>query len=66
MDHAATDRPLILDAHGRPARRPTVESKDCPRCGAGPEKRVASGGFGAAHPVCGSCGFEWLDEVWRG
>lgn len=48
----------------RPARRAPDER--CPRCGAGSEKRVASCGFGVAHPVCGRCGHEWIDEVWCG
>lgn len=57
--------PTILDAGGRPVKRQTI-SHDCPRCGAGPRKRVKSGAFGiAAHPVCLTCGYEWMDEVWR-
>jgi len=55
--------PTILDPQGRPAR--TARNTNCPRCGAKPEKRVASGGFGVRHPVCGVCGYEWTDEVWR-
>jgi hypothetical protein len=47
------------------ARRVGQASSRCPRCGAGPEKRTASSGFGTPHPVC-SCGFEWFDEVFRG
>jgi len=54
----------ILAPNGKPAR--TKASEHCPRCGAKPEKRVASSGFGAAHPVCGSCGHEFVDEVWCG
>jgi uncharacterized protein (DUF983 family) len=53
----------LVDDRGRPARR--TASSRCPRCGAGPEKRTASSGFGTPHPVC-SCGFEWFDEVFRG
>lgn len=59
--------PVIVDPSGQPARAPA--SKACPKCGAGPDKRVKSGGFGPAHPVCnGGCNpaYEWLDEVWRG
>lgn len=57
---------LIVDPHGRPARAGVVKNQDCPRCGAGPEKRVPSGGFGKLpHPIC-LCGYEWLDEVFRG
>ena len=57
-------RPPILDATGKPARAATTAS--CPQCGAGPDRRVASGGFGLPHPVCASCGYEWMDEVFRG
>lgn len=56
----------IVDPSGRPAREALKKSKNCPRCGAGPEKRIASGGFGKEpHPIC-PCGHEWLDEVFRG
>ncbi len=55
----------ILDASGKPMRQ--AKSRNCPRCGAGPEKRVGTGGFGQPkHPVCmGGCSpaYEWLDEV---
>ncbi len=50
----------IVDATGRPARQ--VVSRDCPACGAGPERRRASSGFGQAHPVCGKCGHEFHGE----
>lgn len=54
---------VIVDAAGKPARQ---ASDVCPRCGEGPDKRVASSGFGPpAHPVC-CCGYEWFDEVFRG
>lgn len=46
--------------------KPLKRDERCPGCGAGKDKRVASGGFGAAHPVCQLCGHEWTDEVWRG
>ncbi len=59
-----THEPGIVDASGRPARK--AASDRCPRCGAGPDKRVASGGFGKLpHPIC-CCGHEWPDEVFRG
>jgi len=58
------DPPVIVDAHGRPARKGETEA--CPRCGAGVDRRVPSSGFGTAHPVCTDCGFEWHDEVFRG
>jgi uncharacterized protein (DUF983 family) len=56
--------PVVLNAQGRPARRDLVAAKRCPRCGAGPEKRVASAGFGTPHPVCGMCGWDFHGEVW--
>ena len=46
--------PPILDPSGQPARPPA--SRACPKCGAGPDRRQASGGFGAVHDVCGNCG----------
>lgn len=52
---------VILGSNGQPARKPVAVT--CPRCGAGPEKRSASSGFGTPHPVC-SCGHEWPEEVW--
>jgi hypothetical protein len=58
-----TETLTILDATGKPAR-PAADAR-CPRCGAGPEQRVPSGGFGVPHPVCtGGCSpaYEWLDE----
>lgn len=51
----------ILDANGKPARK--AVSRNCPRCAAGPESRIASGGFGIPHPVCAGCGYEWVQEV---
>lgn len=56
--------PIILDDQGQPARRPA--SKLCPQCGAGPDARVPSAGFGEPHPVCGRCGHEWTAERWGG
>jgi hypothetical protein len=61
------DKPVILNPQGQPARRPV--SDVCPKCGAGPDKRVPSGGFGPRHPVCnGGCSpaYEWVEEVWHG
>ncbi len=58
---------VIVDPSGQPAR--AAASKACPKCGAGPEKRIGSSGFGVAHPVCnGGCNpaHEWTGEVWRG
>jgi uncharacterized protein (DUF983 family) len=56
--------PVIVDQHGQPAR-PAIDTA-CPTCAAGPEKRVASCGFGTPRPVCSVCGWKWEDEVFRG
>lgn len=48
----------LVAPDGRPARAAVTRSLDCPRCGAGEERRVKSSGFGGAHDVCGECGFE--------
>ena len=53
---------VILDPQGRPARRRSERDRQCPRCGAGVERRVASSGFGEPHPICARCGYEWLGE----
>jgi uncharacterized protein (DUF983 family) len=60
MDHdGQVDEPIIVAPSGRPAR--ALVSRDCPRCGAGPDRRLASGGYGArVHDVCGRCGCEDL------
>ena len=55
--------PKILDASGKPARQAIDAS--CPQCGAGPEKRVASCGFGVRRPCCGKCGFVWQDQEFK-
>lgn len=53
-------RPRILGPTGQPARL-APEAK-CPRCGAGPDQRVPSGGFGEPHQVCRACAFEFEKE----
>ena len=55
---------VLLDSAGRPARSPRTAL--CPRCGAGPDQRVASAGFGDPWPVCKRCGHEWLGERFNG
>jgi hypothetical protein len=59
-----------VDATGRPARARQVKSDRCPQCGAGPDTRVPSGGFGRVpYPICnGGCdpAYEFVDEVWNG
>lgn len=52
--------PQILGANGSPARVP--QPVQCPSCGAGKDRRVKSGGFGAVVDVCGRCGFEYPVE----
>ena len=59
----ADDPPTILDASGKPVQH-AIDSA-CPQCGAGPEKRQASGGFGIRRPVCTNCGHKFEDEVWH-
>lgn len=53
----------LVRPDGTPLAQAT--STRCPSCGAGPDRRVASGGFGRPHPVCSQCGYEWFDEVWH-
>ena len=48
---------VIVDAKGRP-----IQAAPCPRCGAGPESRGPSSGFGTPHPVCLKCGFDFHGE----
>jgi hypothetical protein len=68
MSEPTVTSSAIVDAHGKPARQKKDER--CPSCGAGPEKRVASSGFGRTpHPICtGGCSpaYEWVNEVFRG
>jgi uncharacterized protein (DUF983 family) len=51
---------VLVDPQGKPARKST--DKACPRCGASPDKRRLSGGFGEVHDVCGQCGEDFLGE----
>ncbi len=55
-----TEAPVIVAPDGRPAAR--LVSRDCPQCGASPDRRVASSGFGVPHPICSQCGHEFLVE----
>jgi hypothetical protein len=36
----------------------------CPKCGAGPDSRVPSGGFGQTYLVC-HCGHEFKELLWQ-
>ncbi len=47
---------VIVDPSGKPAR--TSADARCPRCGAGPERRVLTSGFGPANVACGQCGHD--------
>ena len=51
--------PVIVDPQGRPARRDV--DRRCPQCGAGPERRTKSAGFGMPHDVCRQCGHEFKE-----
>lgn len=61
MPELDDDRPTIVDPTGRRARDP--ESRRCPTCGAGPEQRVSSSGFGQPHDVCRRCGHEFAEDT---
>lgn len=51
----------ILDASGAPMR---PKSKLCPQCGATPDKRVASGGFGRQiTDICRVCGHDFQERT---
>lgn len=60
-----SDQPpnVIVDPSGKPARQ-AVDTA-CPKCGAGPDKRVASCGFGTPSTLCSRCGYDF-HEVWCG
>lgn len=64
--------PLILGPDGRRLARDVVaeavqtSAQPCPVCQSGKDKRAASAGFGAPHPVCTKCGHEWPEEEWHG
>jgi hypothetical protein len=62
MAPESDQRPVLVDAQGRPARE-AIDTR-CPQCGKGPDVRVASAGFGTPHPVC-PCGYEWKGEVFK-
>lgn len=51
----------LVDATGRPLRRPQAASDACPGCGAGKDRRVPSAGFGTPHEVCEKCGHEFKE-----
>lgn len=56
MSDTATAKSIVAP-DGRPARQ--AESRNCPRCGAGPERRMNTAGFGAPVICCSSCGYHY-------
>lgn len=59
---AAFNPPVIVDPSGKPARR--RQDQHCPGCGAGPDRRVASGGYGnQVHDVCSRCGHDFEEST---
>lgn len=55
------NRPQIVDASGKPARKAT--DTNCPKCKAPASRRVLSSGFGEPHDVCGQCGYEFEERT---
>ena len=44
-------------------RKAKAKADTCPRCGAGPERRIDGGGFGGKSIVnCGRCAYEFPQE----
>lgn len=60
-----TQESQLVAPDGRPARASVTASPNCPRCGAGEERRTKSGGFGETHDVCQECGFEGFERSAR-
>ena len=59
-DRPRPDAVELVDPQGKPAR--AARASICPHCGSGPDRRVASSGFGVPHPICGHCGYEFHGE----
>jgi len=49
-----THTKVLVDPYGKPVRV-TADAR-CPQCGAGPERRVLTSGFGPPKTACGQCG----------
>lgn len=60
MSESDAQGPVIVAPDGRPARLP--KDARCPQCGAGPDERVPSSGFGTAHDVCQRCAHEFTED----
>lgn len=56
-----TAEPMVVDAQGRPMTAGSRVPPTCPACGAPPQRRVRSCGFGVPHDVC-ACGHEFKPE----
>jgi hypothetical protein len=52
---------MLLGSDGKPVKR--LEELPCPKCGAGRERRISSGGFGTPHLVCLGCGYEFEEKL---
>ena len=50
----------LVGPDGRPS---PPRSRDCPNCGAGPDRRVLSSGFGAPHDLCRACGHQFDERT---
>ena len=61
MSETQPFNPVLVNAHGAPLR-PKAPAM-CPSCGAGKDKRVASGGFGQVHDVCSQCGHDFEERT---
>jgi len=53
----------IVTPQGKPARLP--RTANCPRCGAGPDRRVRSGMGALVDVTCERCAFEYEKERGR-
>lgn len=59
QDTTADHMPVLVRPDGRPARTPS--DAKCPRCGAGPDQRVKTAGFGKPAECCQRCAFEFKE-----
>ncbi len=51
-----TQTPILVDPSGKPVRA-AAEAR-CINCGAGPDRRVLTSGFGPPKYACGECGHD--------
>lgn len=52
---------LLVDPNGKPIK--SLKDSPCPKCGAPPNKRVASGGFGDTYLICTNCAYDFNGEL---